>query len=145
VVAPAACGGKRTVGTSTPEAVPDAAPGDTLVKQTFVHFDAENTTPDAATPHTRITLVVTNETGAAKSYPVDEVDAACISEAGGEMEALGTLRCELDGLGADYLAVARHDEIILLRKTVRPGEDDNDYEELSRIAVPVGSKLAFSS
>jgi hypothetical protein len=141
VLALTACGHK-TKGTTTPGEVPDAGP--ILVKQTLVHFGTENTTPQADVPHTKIWLVVTNETGSAKNYPIDEIGSDCTSQPGGEMEALGTLDCQLDGTGASYIAVARGDEIILLRKAIRPGEDDNDYEELSRVQVPVGSKLAFS-
>jgi len=137
----AGCGGK---GKGTGAGSGDGTgTGTVLVKQTLVRFGTANTTPQADSAHTKIWLVVSDETGSSKSYPMDEIDGACTSAAGGEMEALGTLTCDLDGQGASYIAVARDSEIILLRKAIAPGEDDNDYEELSRIAVPVGSKLAF--
>jgi hypothetical protein len=153
VICLGACGGTRHVGSGTGTGAgagtgtgTGTGTGVVTVKQTIVRWAPQNMAPpQAETPQNKIWLEVTDETGAAKSYPVDdEVDAPCTAEAGGEMEALGTLRCEVDGTGADYIAVARGSEIILLKKVVAPGEEDNDYEELNRITVPVGSKLAFS-
>src|SRR5262245_11790276 len=142
VLALAACGGKK--GSTTPDGTGDGSGTGVLVKQRIVRFDTSNTAPiNATVPHTKVWLEVTDETGAAKSYPVDEIESDCAAEAGGEMGALGTLRCVRDGNGANYIAVVRNDEIILLRQWVVPGEDDHDYEELSRIALPVGSKFAF--
>jgi hypothetical protein len=145
VITLGACGGSRHVGTG-PGTGSGTGTGVVTVKQTIVRWAPQNMAPpQSETPQNKIWLEVTDETGAAKSYPVDdEVDAPCTATAGGEMEALGTLRCEADGTGADYIAVARGSEIILLKKIVAPDEEDNDYEELSRISVPVGSKLAFS-
>lgn len=116
-----------------------------IVMQTLVHFAFENEGgADAPVPKTKIWVVVTDETGAAKSYPLDEIDSACSEKPGGEMEALGTLACLRDGKGANYIAVGRGTDIILLRQAVDPSDDEpSDYEEMTRIEVPVGSKLAY--
>ena len=143
VLALAACPKKS--GTTTPDGTGSGSDGPVLVKQTLVRFGTENVAPPQSdNVRTKIWLVLTDETGSAKSFPMEEIDASCAAEAGGELEALGTLRCVKDGVGANYVAVARGSEIILLRQRVAPGEDDNDYEEQSRVAVPAGSKLVFS-
>ena len=128
----AACGGgQKTTGTGTGT----GTGSDVMVKQTLVHFEAESN---------KIWLVVTDETGAAKSYPVDDVSVACTQKQGGEMEALTTLSCVVDKKGANYIAVGRGTDIILLKQAVDPSDDEpSDYEEMQRIEVPVGSKLAY--
>ena len=119
--------------------------GTVLVKESIVRFGTHNDAPpQAEIPKTKIWLVMTDETAAAKSYPVDEgIAADCAAEPGGELEALGTLRCVRDGVGANYIAVHRQDDVIVLKQNVAPGEDENDYEELMRITLPIGSKCTF--
>ena len=138
----AGCGGgqKKTgtaagSGTGTASGSGSGSASDVMVKQTLVHFETEGN---------KIWLVVTDETGAAKSYPVDESATPCTQSKGGEMEALATLSCVADKKGKNYIAVGRGTDIILLDQAVDPTDDEpSDYEEMTRISVPVGSKLAY--
>jgi hypothetical protein len=100
---------------------------------------------DADPPKTKVFLEVTDETGAATSYPIGEIDATCSSEGGGDMGALSTLRCWYAGGGANFIAVARGGEIIVLRQWTDEGmEEAADYEEQQRVTIPVGSKVSFA-
>jgi hypothetical protein len=96
-------------------------------------------------PRTRIWLAITDETGAARSYPVGDVDAGCASEVGGEMGALGSLRCPGAPGGANYIVVARQGELIVLRQRLGdPADEPADYEEQTRVAIPEGARVSFA-
>lgn len=141
----AACSGKSkgaasTGGTGDPVDVDDG-----VVKQIILSFGTQAVgLPDADPPKTKIWLSVTDETGAAKSYPAGEIDASCSAEAGGDMSAYGTLRCWYAGGGANFIVVGRGGELIILRQWTDEGmEEPADYEELSRVGVPAGAKITF--
>jgi hypothetical protein len=116
------------------------------IKQMIVSWGTQPAgRPDADPPQTRVFLEVTDETGAATSYPLGEVAATCSSESGGDMGALGTLTCWYAGGGATFIAVARAGEVIVLRRWTDEGESDPaDYEEQHRVTIPVGSKVSFA-
>jgi glucose/arabinose dehydrogenase len=129
----AACGGKGK-GTQQQEtaATPDASPTPQLTMQAIVSFGTE-----PAADHTKAWLVITDETAAAKSFPLENLpkDAECSAREGGDMKALGTLAC---GAAGDLIVVARQGEFIILR---RPA--DGDFEEKEHIAIPEGASISF--
>lgn len=140
----AACGGKQAGGAGGGTGA-EPGTGDPLVKQTVVSFGTTLTTgPDVEPPKTRAWLEVTDETGAAQSFPIDTYVGNCSAEPGGELGALGTLRCWWAGAGANVIAVMRGPEIIVLRQWVEEGADEPfDYEELSRVTTAYGAKVVF--
>ena len=125
----AACGGKNKGAQQTESTGDPAELDDGVVKQVILSFGTETQGEDP--PKTKIWLSVTDETGAAKSYPVGEVDAACSAETGGEMSAFGTLRCWHAGGGANFIVVERNGELIVLRQWTDEGMEEPpiDYEE----------------
>lgn len=141
----AACGSTQGGGSTPPTGGGDTGGGPVLTKAVVVAFGTEALGgPDADPPKTKIWLAVTDETGAARSHPVGEIDAGCSTEPGGDMGALGTLRCWWAGGGANFIAVARGGEVIVLRQWTDEGmEELPDYEELTRVIVPAGAKLTF--
>jgi len=145
VLALAACGAKgQTSGTTAGTGDPGGGdPG--VVQQAILAFGTEAVGgPDADPPKTRVWLSVTDETGSARSFPVGEVAAACSAEAGGDMNAYGTLRCWHAGGGANFIVVGRGGELIVLRQLTDEGPDEPaDYEELERVGVPAGAKISF--
>jgi hypothetical protein len=144
VTALAACGGTRASGKTT--SGDSAANGDLeVVKHVVTHFGTE-----AVRDQLKIWLSLTDETGAVNSYPLEEIHAAeCSAEEGGEMKALGTLRCaarDNDKVQkvANYIAVARQGEIILLRQKIDDATGDwGEYVELKRLTIPAGSGVSF--
>jgi hypothetical protein len=141
----AACSGKSK-GSDTTNSTGDPVPvDDGVIKQVILSFGTEPVgLPDADPPKTRVWLSVTDETGAAKSYPVGEVDASCTAEPGGDMGAYGTLRCWYAGGGANFIVVGRGGELIILRQWTDEGmEEPADYEELSRVSAPAGAAVTF--
>ncbi len=141
----AACGGK-TKGAEPTESTGDPAEvDDGVVRQVILSFGTESVGgPDADPPKTKVWLSVTDETGAAKSYPVGEVDASCSAETGGDMSAFGTLRCWHAGGGATFITVVRGQELIVLRQWTDEGmEEPADYEEQTRVIAAEGAKITF--
>jgi len=140
IVAATACGGKRKVGgsttptdTDTETTTPiDAQPPNKLTMQAIVSFGTQ-----PAADHTKVWLVITDETAAVKSYPLDNLPAGaqCKASPGGEMNALGTLSC---GEAGDRMVVARAGEFIVL---ARPA--GGDYEEKQHIGIPGGAAVSF--
>ena len=141
----AACGGKNQGAESTGTTGDPVDVDDGVIKQVIVGWGTEQIGgPDADPPKTRVWLTVTDETGAAKSYPAGEIDAGCTTEEGGDMEAYGTLRCWYAGGGANFIVVGRNNELIVLRQWTDEGmEELPDYQELTRVTVPVGAKVTF--
>ena len=119
--------------------------GTEVVKATVVSFGTQDLGgPEADPPKTKVFLSMTDETGAAKSIPLDEIAASCSSEMGGELGAVGTLRCWYAGGGANYIAVARGQDLIILRQWTDEGmEEPADYEELTRMPLPMGARVTF--
>lgn len=134
-----ACGGKGTggAGTTTGGGGGDDGPPP-VTKQAIVSFGTE-----AAADHTRAWLVVTDETGAAKSYPLADVPATgCAPAAGGDLDAIGKLECTDPPLRV--IVVSRLGDFIILDQRIdtatgEPGE----YEEQTRIPVPEGARISF--
>ena len=139
----AACGGKAT-GTTTPtQGTTGAGDGsDAVTMQTVVSFNTQ-----VGTDQTKIWLVVTDETGAAKSFPLEDVPPSqCAAEAGGEMGAVATLRCVTPQSApvANIAVVGRGNDIIILRQKLDPSVNElGEYDEETRVAIPLGSKLVF--
>jgi hypothetical protein len=133
-------GGGAGTGTGT------ATGTDAPIKQMILSWGTQPAgAPDADPPRTKVFLEVTDETGAATSYPLGEVAATCSSESGGDMGALGTLTCWYAGGGATFIAVARRGEVIVLRRWTEEGESEPaGYEEQHRVTIPVGSKVSFA-
>ncbi|MCA9674216.1 MAG: hypothetical protein H6709_22980 [Kofleriaceae bacterium] len=142
----AACGGKDKGATAGPGAGSDTGGGgSTLTKQEVISFGTQlATAADADPPKTRVWLGLTDETGASQSFPIDTFTGTCSAEEGGDMGALGTLRCWWAGAGVNLIAVARGAEVIVLRQWVEEQQDEPlDYEELQRIQVTYGAKVVF--
>lgn len=118
---------------------------DQPIKATVVSFGTQNLAGiEADTPKTKVWMSVTDETGSAKSFPIDEIAAECSAEVGGELGAVGTLRCWWAGAGANYIAVARAQDLIILRQWTEEGTDEPaDYEELTRISLSLGARVTF--
>jgi hypothetical protein len=142
----AAChrGGGATPTTPAVSGGEPAGPGDAArVQATTVSFQVKSTGGDA--PSSAVTLWITDETGASRSYALGQVAAPCAAEAGGDMSALGTLRCALAGSGANFVVVARRGEFIVLRQaTAAADEEPADYIEQVRIPYPAGARLEFA-
>jgi len=129
----AACGGKgKGTQQTTNDTTPDEPSAPQLTRQAIVSFGTE-----ASGDHTKAWLVITDETAAAKSFPLEDLpkDAQCSARGGGDMKALGTLAC---GAAGDLIVVPRQGEFIILR---RPA--DGDYEEKEHIAIPEGAAISF--
>jgi hypothetical protein len=119
--------------------------GGGLIKEAVVSFGVEDLRRPGADPgRFKVWLQLTDETGAARSFPVDEIEAACDAEPGGDLGAIGTLRCWWAGAGANYIVVVRAAQFLVLRQWTGEGLDEPaDYEELTRVPVPPGAKVTF--
>jgi hypothetical protein len=136
---------KKGGGDTTP---PDEGSGSGVhqpIKETVVAFTVQDLAgPQGEVPKTKVWLALTDETGASKSIPIDEIAASCSAEMGGDLGAVGTLRCWYAGAGANYIAVARNTDLIILRQWTEEGtEEPADYEELQRFPLPLGAKVTF--
>lgn len=136
---------KNDGGTTTTGGGGDDDGTDQPIKATVVSFGTQDLAGlNAETPKTKVWMSVTDETGAAKSFPVDEIAATCTAETGGDLGAVGTLRCWYAGAGANYIAVARNQNLIILRQwTQEEDEEPADYEELKQIPLPLGARVTF--
>lgn len=90
-------------------------------------------------------LEVTDQTGRTQSYPLGESDRPC-SPGKGKDDIVTTLQCVVANTGAEYRAVYRGNQIIVLRRPVDPSDDPADIElsfrEVQRVDVPVGSRVS---
>ncbi len=138
-------GGTTTTGTGTGTGTGSGTDVHQPIKETVVAFTVQNLAgPNAEVPKSKVWLALTDETGAARSIPLDEIAASCTAEMGGDLGAVGTLRCWYAGGGANYIAVARNTDLIILRQWTDEGMDEPaDYEELQRFPLPLGAKVTF--
>jgi hypothetical protein len=90
-------------------------------------------------------LEVTDHTGQTKSYPLGESLVPCQVAKGSGTDVVTSLMCLTDGMGAEFRAVYRANQIIVLRRPVDPSDDPAEIElsfrEVQRVDVPVGSKV----
>jgi len=133
-------GGDTTTGSGTGNGTDNQT-----IKATVVSFGTQDLAGiNSETPKTKVWMSVTDETGSAKSFPIDEIAATCTAAAGGDLGAVGTLQCWYAGAGANYIAVARSQELIILRQWTEEGTDEPaDYEELTRITLTLGARVTF--
>lgn len=91
-------------------------------------------------------LEVTDHTGRAQSYPLGESTQPCSVGKGNGGDVITSLQCVTAATGAEYRAVYRANQIIVLRRPVDPSDDPADIElsfrEVQRVDVPVGSKVS---
>lgn len=142
LLAIAACGGKKTTVT------PDPGTGSEVPVVTIQHllgWGLQGYNPEAAVPTTKVFLEVTDHHGATQSYPLEDVAAPCSVQQGNGSDIITVLTCNLMGTGAEYRAVYRGNDVIVLRRWVRPDDDPAEaelsFQEISRIPVPTGSKV----
>lgn len=144
LLALAACGGKKTPtnpepGTGTGTDVP------VVTIQTLLGWGLEGYNPEAAVPKTKVFLEVTDHHGATQSFPLEDIAAPCSAQQGNGDDIITVLTCNLQGTGAEYRAVYRGNDVIVLRRWVRPDDDPAEaelsFQEISRVPVPSGSKV----
>jgi hypothetical protein len=130
-----ACG-SRAKGTSSPTGGDDDAP--VLKKQAIVSFGMQ-----PASGRTKVWVVITDETGAATSFPLEDVPATgCAPAAGGDLDAIGSLRCEAPQLRV--IVVARQGEFIILDQHIDTATGEpSEFEEQKRVAIPEGASVSF--
>lgn len=145
VIALAACGGKKK-NPANPE--PGTASGTdvpVVTIQTLLGWGLQGYNPDAQVPKTKVFLEVTDHHGATQSYPLEDVAAPCSVQPGNGGDIITVLTCNVAGTGAEYRAVYRGNDVIVLRRWVRPDDDPADaelsFQEISRVPVPTGSKV----
>lgn len=143
VVVLAACGGKKSGTTPDKDPGSDGPPPVTI--QTLLGWGLQGYNPEATQPKTRVFLEVTDHHGATQSYPLEEVAAPCSVQVGNGADIITVLTCNLQGTGAEYRAVYRGNDVIVLRRWVRPDDDPAEaelsFQEISRVPVPTGSKV----
>jgi hypothetical protein len=144
LLAIAACGGKKP--TTTPE--PDTGTGrdvPVVTIQTLLGWGLQGYNPEAAQPRTTVFLEVTDHHGATQSFPLEEIAAPCSVQQGNGDDIITVLTCNVQGTGAEYRAVYRGNDVIVLRRWVRPDDDPGEaelsFQEISRVDVPAGSKV----
>jgi hypothetical protein len=95
---------------------------------------------------TNVFLEVTDHTGKTKSYPLGDQAAPCQVAKGNGGDIITALMCLADGAGAEYRAVYRGSEIIVLLRPIDPTDDPGDIElsfrEIQRVGVPAGAQVA---
>lgn len=91
-------------------------------------------------------LEVTDHTGQAKSYPVGDSTRPCAPGRGNGGDIITSLLCVDGGVGSEYRAVLRSNEVIVLRRPIDPSDDPGDIElsfsEVMRLDVPAGAKVS---
>lgn len=141
-----ACGGKKP-STTTPTGTGDGEP--VITVQTLLGWGTQGYDPEATAPRTKVYLEVTDHHGQTQSYPLEDVAAPCTAMAGNGADIVTALSCLQDGSGAEYRAVYRGADVIVLRRRVAPGDDPADielsFQELTRVPVPAGSKVKPAS
>jgi hypothetical protein len=148
LVAVAACGSKKPA-TTTPEGDGEGSGSgkdDVITVQTLLGWGTHGYNPESSAPKTEVFLEVTDHHGASQSYPMGEVPVPCGPLAGNGSDIITVLSCVVDGSGAEFRAVYRGgDEIIVLRRWVSPTDDPADlemlFQEVSRVPVATGSKV----
>ncbi len=143
IVVLAACGSKKPKATSPDEGSGTDTP--VITVQTLLGWGLQGYNPEASQPRTKVFLEVTDHHGATQSYPLDEVAAPCSVQVGNGADIITVLTCNLQGTGAEYRAVYRGNDVIVLRRWVRPDDDPAEaelsFQEISRVPVPTGSKV----
>lgn len=145
LVALAACGSKKP---STNDPDPGTAKGTAtpvITAQTLLGWGTSGYDPEASAPKTNIFLEITDHNGATQSYPLGDIPAPCSPLAGNGGDIITVLQCNRDGNGAEFRAVYRGVDVIILRRWIRPDDDPAEaelsFQEVTRINVPAGSKV----
>ncbi len=141
-----ACGGKPTP--TAPGAGSGSGSGSAsdpgVVAQTLVGWGRQ----PAPGGKVNVFLEVADHTGATKSYPVGAATGPCEVIAGVGADAISGLRCTTGGVGVEFRAIYRTD-VIVLKRPVDPSDDPGDveflFQEVLRVDVPVGSKVAAAA
>jgi hypothetical protein len=145
LVTVAACGSKKPSTTPDPGSGSGSEEPPVITVQTLLGWGTQGYNPDAATPRTKIFLEVTDHHGATQSYPLGEIAAPCSPQPGNGADIVTVLACNLAGTGAEFRAVYRGNDVIVLRRWVTPDDDPAEaelsFQEVSRIPVATGSKV----
>jgi hypothetical protein len=144
LLALAACGGKNK--STTPDKGTGGEDPPLPVARTLLGWGTAGYNPDAQVPKTKVFLEITDHNGATQSYPMGEIAAPCSPVPGNGADIVTVLQCNKDGTGAEFRAVYRGSDIIILRRWVTPEDDPAEiemaFQEISRVPVPTGSKVA---
>jgi hypothetical protein len=145
-----ACGGKKSSTTPDERAAGGGEDVPVVTAQMLIGWGTQGYNPEAQVPKTKVFLEVTDHHGATQSYPLEDIEAPCSPKAGNGGDIITALACaKEDGTGAEFRAVYRGNDVIVLRRWVRvdddPAEAELDFQEISRIAVPTGSKVKPTS
>jgi len=138
----AGCGGKTKPG-ATPTTIGGGGEPDPqgVIAQTLVGWGRQQAQGGAL----NLFLEVTDHTGMSKSFPLGGSTTPCNVGRGNGTDIITTLVCVVDGSGVELRAVFRASQLIVLRRPVDPSDDPADLElsfrEVTRVAVPAGSKV----
>lgn len=144
LVTVAACGGKKPKTTTAGEGSGSEQPP-LITVQTLLGWGLQGYNPDSQTPKTQVFLEVTDHHAQTQSYPLGEIAAPCSIQPGNGADIITVLTCNVAGTGAEFRAVYRGKDVIILRRWVSPEDDPADaelsFQEVSRVPVPSGSKV----
>lgn len=104
----------------------------------------ESDDPGSGALRTRVSLTLTDETGAATVEPIGDFAGRCSesgSGPGSRGDALLALSCR-DGDSGTELRLRRHvDALIVLRAPIGPDFTELSFEEAGRVAIPTGASV----
>ena len=102
----------------------------------------QHSDPGSDAVRTRVSLTLTDETGATTVEPMGEFPGRCSESGtgpGSGADAILSLSCR-DGDRGTELRLRRHgDALILLRAPVDPDFPELSFEEAGRVAIPTGA------
>ncbi len=141
----AACGKKSTTTPGTGTVT--GTDGEVITSQTLLGWGLQGYNADATSPSTKVFLEVTDHNGATKSFPVGEAAGACTPKAGNGADIITALMCNSVAPGVELRAVFRGQDVIVLSRRIDDATDPSDelaFQEVTRVPVPVGSKVKAS-
>lgn len=141
-IAWAGCGGKSPA----PKESGDDTSQNALARKISVGWGVETLSDDdEIPPRQRVTVSLTDETGAAESIEVGEFVGGCApSQVDAPENAITALRCWYAGAGTVLQVFRQGGELVIVRAEIDEGGEEPSFEEYKRLPVAVGAVVVGS-
>jgi hypothetical protein len=140
----AACGASKAggAGPGEPDRVKPAPPPTRLLHLALEYVVLD---PDEEPPTSRVSLIVTDETGSARREIIGEFTGGCsdvsLRARGEKLAPIMGLDCWWAGAGVKLRVVERRGVLNVMRAEVDEGSDDVSFEPLKSIELPPGTAV----
>lgn len=137
-----ACGTRRLAGSSPPGSWGPASGTPAPLQQVVAVSWVLEPLPDSGgVPQIRISLALTDETGATNIQSISQISGQCSKVAPVQKDAVIAVRCTHGDSGAQLEVRRFGAELVILRAPIFPDEAELSFEEYQRFPIPHGAAV----